>query len=117
MAETGLGRRKCNNYLNYLPKILQIFQNPVARVFQVVWNVFQPILFGLIGSEVDVFVLEGSVVGYGALSLLIALFARIVVSVFIAFGAGFTWKEKVFVAWAWFPKATVQVGLQFFMIF
>lgn len=74
-----------------------------------VWNVFQPILFGLIGSEVDIFVLEGSVVGYGALSLLIALFARIVCSVFIAFGAGFTWKEKVFVAWAWFPKATVQV--------
>jgi len=79
-------------------------------VFYVVWAVFQPILFGLIGSEVDIFVLDPAVVGFGVLSLLVALFGRIVVSIFIAYGANFTWKEKAFVAFAWFPKATVQVS-------
>lgn len=71
--------------------------------------IFQPILFGLIGAEVDVTVLEGRIVGYGVLSLVLSLLGRIILSVLIAYGGSFNWKEKIFIAWAWFPKATVQV--------
>ncbi|KAL0274311.1 UNVERIFIED_CONTAM: hypothetical protein PYX00_006765 [Menopon gallinae] len=85
--------------------------NPVAKVYSSIWVVFQPILFGLIGAEVDATVLEGRTVCYGVLSLALSLLARIVLSVVIAYGGGLNWKEKIFVAWAWFPKATVQAAL------
>ena len=41
---------------------------------------------------------------------LIAIFqARIAASVVVAAGGNLKWKEKIFVSFAWFPKATVQV--------
>lgn len=39
------------------------FQNPVGEILVKVWRVFQPLLFGLIGNEIDINKLDGSVVG------------------------------------------------------
>ena len=45
------------------------------------------------------------------ISLIVAgLVMRVLVSFFVVLGNGFTFKEKLFVAIAWLPKATVQVG-------
>ena len=38
-------------------------QNPVEHVVDVLWMVFQPLLFGLIGAAVEINSLEGSTVG------------------------------------------------------
>ncbi|XP_069677281.1 sodium/hydrogen exchanger 9B2-like isoform X2 [Periplaneta americana] len=80
----------------------------VADNFLVLWSVFQPVLFGLIGTEINLFILDPVTVGIGIASLFVALAARIVTSVLVAAGGNLTWKEKLFVAFAWFPKATVQ---------
>ncbi|KAM9770300.1 sodium/hydrogen exchanger 9B2 isoform 2-T4 [Menidia menidia] len=85
-----------------------------ARVEEVVgwaWDVFQPLLFGLIGAEIRVSELEGLAVGLGIASLLIALLVRVLFTFVCVFCAGFNMKEKVFIALAWMPKATVQAAI------
>ena len=50
--------------------------------------------------------------GQGILLICIGLVARLIVSVIAVTGNGFTIKEKIFIAIAWLPKATVQVMVQ-----
>ncbi|XP_054460083.1 sodium/hydrogen exchanger 9B2 [Anoplopoma fimbria] len=85
-----------------------------ARVEEVVgwaWDVFQPLLFGLIGAEIRVSELEGLTVGLGVATLMIALLVRLLFTFVCVFCAGFNMKEKVFIALAWMPKATVQAAI------
>uniref|UniRef100_A0A3B5AWD1 Mitochondrial sodium/hydrogen exchanger 9B2-like n=1 Tax=Stegastes partitus TaxID=144197 RepID=A0A3B5AWD1_9TELE len=85
-----------------------------ARVEEVVgwaWDVFQPLLFGLIGAEIRISELEGITVGLGIASLLIALVVRLLFTFVCVLCAGFNVKEKVFIALAWMPKATVQAAI------
>ena len=53
--------------------------------------------------------LDAATVGYGLLVLTIGLSIRVAVSFFAVLGGGLTTKERLFVALAWLPKATVQV--------
>lgn len=55
--------------------------------------------------------LESVLAGVGVGTLLIALTVRILVTYVCVLCAGFTVREKVFIALAWMPKATVQVRL------
>ncbi|XP_076001452.1 sodium/hydrogen exchanger 9B2 isoform X2 [Genypterus blacodes] len=85
-----------------------------ARVEEVVgwaWDVFQPLLFGLIGTEMRVSELEGHTVGLGIASLLIALLVRLLFTYVCVLCAGFTLREKIFISLAWMPKATVQAAI------
>uniref|UniRef100_A0A8C9Z2P1 Cation/H+ exchanger transmembrane domain-containing protein n=1 Tax=Sander lucioperca TaxID=283035 RepID=A0A8C9Z2P1_SANLU len=85
-----------------------------ARVEEVVgwaWDVFQPLLFGLIGAEIRISELEGLTVGLGIATLLIALLVRILFTFVCVLCAGFNMREKVFIALAWMPKATVQAAI------
>ncbi|AWP05554.1 Mitochondrial sodium/hydrogen exchanger NHA2 [Scophthalmus maximus] len=85
-----------------------------ARVEEVVgwaWDVFQPLLFGLIGAEIRVSELEGNTVGLGIATLLIALLVRLLFTYVCVLCAGFNMREKVFIALAWMPKATVQAAI------
>uniref|UniRef100_A0AAQ5YQ95 Cation/H+ exchanger transmembrane domain-containing protein n=1 Tax=Amphiprion ocellaris TaxID=80972 RepID=A0AAQ5YQ95_AMPOC len=85
-----------------------------VRVEEVVgwaWDVFEPLLFGLIGAEIRVSELEGNTVGLGIASLLIALLVRVLFTFVCVLCAGFNMKEKVFIALAWMPKATVQAAI------
>ena len=36
---------------------------PVNSVFAVLWDIFQPLLFGLIGAEIDISQVEGKTIG------------------------------------------------------
>ena len=40
-----------------------MFQNPVEDVIGVLWMIHQPLLFGLIGSVVDISALDANTVG------------------------------------------------------
>lgn len=85
-----------------------------AHVEEVVgwaWDVFQPLLFGLIGAEIRVSELEGHTVGLGIASLLISLLVRVLFTFVCVLCAGFNMREKVFIALAWIPKATVQAAI------
>ncbi|XP_077597781.1 sodium/hydrogen exchanger 9B2 isoform X3 [Stigmatopora nigra] len=74
----------------------------VANVLGRCWDVFQPLLFGLIGAEIILTTLSLNTVG---------LVLRLVATFALVHGAGFGLKEKLFIAIAWLPKATVQAAI------
>ena len=55
--------------------------------------------------------LDPATIGYGLLVLVVGLSVRVVVSFFCVLGGGLTTKERLFVALAWLPKATVQAAI------
>ena len=73
------------------------------------WEVFQPLLFGLIGAEVSLSLIQAETVALGLAVLGIGLVLRTITSFLIVMGLGLSLREQLFVALAWLPKATVQV--------
>ncbi|XP_051993823.1 sodium/hydrogen exchanger 9B2-like isoform X2 [Xyrauchen texanus] len=84
---------------------------PVVEMVERFWHVFQPLLFGLIGAEIVIGALEISTVSLGIAALFIALTVRLLITFAVVLRAGFNLKEKVFIALAWMPKATVQAAI------
>ncbi|KAI1883582.1 hypothetical protein AGOR_G00233060 [Albula goreensis] len=84
---------------------------PVAAVVGMFWDIFQPLLFGLIGAEITISTLNPSTVGLGIAALVIGLVVRVLFTYCMVLFAGFNVKEKVFIALAWLPKATVQAAI------
>ena len=95
------------------------FQNPIFVSFCKLWTFLEPFLFGLVGAGVDVqtMIKNPTSVGWGILILFIGLAIRMMVAMVTVVGQGLNMKEKVFVALAWFPKATVQVRYLEFRFF
>jgi len=85
--------------------------NPVCKNLAYLWVVFQPLLFGLIGTEIKVSELDGNTVGYGIGVLICGLSVRIVVSYLAVLGGNLTHRERLFISMAWLPKATVQAAV------
>ncbi|XP_066303493.1 sodium/hydrogen exchanger 9B2-like isoform X1 [Branchiostoma lanceolatum] len=83
----------------------------VEAMMSDLWGVAQPFLFGLIGAEVDVLKIQPQTIGLGVAAIVIGSLVRMVASGVAVSGAGFTWKERLFVAIAWLPKATVQAAI------
>uniref|UniRef100_A0A4X1UM19 Cation/H+ exchanger transmembrane domain-containing protein n=1 Tax=Sus scrofa TaxID=9823 RepID=A0A4X1UM19_PIG len=82
----------------------------VQKIIAATWNIFQPLLFGLVGAEVSVASLKSNAIGIcvtNGLALLIRISSTFVLMSF----AGFNFKEKIFIAFSWMPKATVQAVL------
>jgi NhaP-type Na+/H+ or K+/H+ antiporter len=74
-------------------------------------HVAQPMLFALIGAAVDLERLDGRTVGLGAVVLAAGLAARCGTAFAAAGGGLLGVRERIFVAVAWTPKATVQAAL------
>lgn len=85
--------------------------NAATESFAVFWFVFQPLLFGLIGLELKLNQLRTDMVWYGLCVLAIGLAVRVVVTFFVVLGSGLSVRERLFVAIAWLPKATVQAAI------
>ncbi|XP_055970275.1 sodium/hydrogen exchanger 9B1-like [Sorex fumeus] len=83
----------------------------VQHVIAVAWDVFQPLLFGLVGSEINVSALETNALGTAVATVILAVSARVFFTFLLMSFAGFNIKEKLFIALAWLPKATVQAVL------
>ena len=71
----------------------------------------EPLLFGLIGAAVDASGLKADVAGFGILTLAAGLAARCVSAFFAAKGGSLSVRDRLFIAVAWTPKATVQAAL------
>lgn len=89
----------------------KVAKQPVERDIGYLWLLFQPLLFGLIGAEISLKDLDPSTLGLGLLTLCIGLIVRTFVSALAVTRAGLNMKEKIFVAVAWLPKATVQAAI------
>ncbi|KAM5255870.1 sodium/hydrogen exchanger 9B2 [Ctenodactylus gundi] len=83
----------------------------VEKIIAVAWWVFQPLLFGLIGAEVSVVSLRPETVGLCVATLGIAVVIRILTTFLMVCFAGFNIQEKIFISFAWLPKATVQAAI------
>merc|ERR1712110_586720 len=85
--------------------------NPVMKTFQRMWIILQPVIFALIGTEIQIDKINFNTLGYSILVLVIALVIRMIGTYTAVLGAGLNTKEKIFMAFAWLPKATVQAAL------
>ncbi|XP_042203390.1 sodium/hydrogen exchanger 9B2-like [Homarus americanus] len=83
----------------------------VSVYYRTLWEIFQPMLFVLIGAEIDVAVIDPGTVGWGLLTLAICLSLRVATSFVVVMGTAFTVWERLFIAIAWLPKATVQAAI------
>ncbi|KAK9525159.1 hypothetical protein VZT92_017486 [Zoarces viviparus] len=84
---------------------------PVAAMVGRSWDVFQPLLFGLIGAEITIATLSPSTVGLGLACISTGLVIRLLVTFLLVHYGGFNLKEKLFISVAWLPKATVQAAI------
>merc|ERR1711942_277118 len=85
--------------------------NPVTKTFKRMWIILEPVIFALIGTEIQVDKINPNTLGLSIVVLLIALVVRMVGTYFAVCGGDLTRKEKIFMAFAWLPKATVQAAL------
>ncbi|XP_010588780.1 sodium/hydrogen exchanger 9B2 [Loxodonta africana] len=83
----------------------------VQKIIAVAWDIFQPLLFGLIGAEVSIASLRPETVGLCVATLGLAVLIRILTTFLMVCFAGFNIKEKIFISFAWLPKATVQAAI------
>ena len=83
--------------------------NPVSNIFTKMWIILEPVIFALIGTEIQIDKIEPS--SLGVLVLWGALDLRMIGTFFSVSCGNLTNKEKVFMAFAWMPKATVQAAL------
>lgn len=73
--------------------------------------IFEPILFGITGTQIKINELEGKTVYLGLSCLMAGIVIRIAITVLVGIGSNLNLKEKVFIALSWMAKATVQAAL------
>jgi len=71
----------------------------------------QPLLFGVIGSALDFRKLPSSTIPQAILVTCLGVCVRTPVAFFSTYGVGLNFKERLFIALSWIPKATVQAAL------
>ncbi|XP_073988272.1 sodium/hydrogen exchanger 9B2-like isoform X2 [Rhodnius prolixus] len=86
--------------------------NPVLKFESKLWNLLmEPLLFGLVGTEIDLTITDISEVFAAIGIFLIIILLRAIFGFFILTGENFELKEKLFVILSWMPKGTVQAAL------
>lgn len=85
--------------------------SPVARGLGRAWAPAQPLLFGLIGAAVALSAVESTFVVGGLVILAAGLAVRLLVTYASTSAVNFSVHERLFVALAWLPKATVQAAI------
>ena len=73
--------------------------------------IFEPILFGITGTQIKISELEGSTVYLSIGCLVAGIVIRIIATILVGIGSKLNLKEKVFIAFSWMAKATVQAAL------
>lgn len=59
------------------PRFLTCLQHEVEKMFEMVWSVFEPIMFSLIGADINTTVLDGGMVGLAVGCILISLLVTV----------------------------------------
>lgn len=83
----------------------------VNRSLVIIWKFFQPLLFGLIGAELDFSAITPDDLAKGVGVLACGVVARAITVLFAIQGNKLNIKETIFVMVAWLPKATVQAAI------
>ncbi|XP_030376682.1 sodium/hydrogen exchanger 9B1-like isoform X2 [Scaptodrosophila lebanonensis] len=75
------------------------------------WKFLKPVSFALIGKEIKFSALEGPVIGYGALLVVLGSLFRLVFAYLSTYGRNLSKKERAYITISGVPKATVQAAL------
>lgn len=82
--------------------------NPVSKTFHRMWIILEPAVFALIGTEIEIKNINPKTLGLSILVLVIALMIRTLVNFRAVKNIKFNAREKIFMAIAWMPKATMH---------
>ncbi|XP_068156182.1 sodium/hydrogen exchanger 9B1 isoform X2 [Drosophila tropicalis] len=94
------------------PQQLQAHQiASVPKRLDLMWKFLKPVSFALIGKEINFAVLEGHVIGFGALLVLLGSLLRLAFAYLSTYGGNLSRKERAYITISGFPKATVQAAL------
>ncbi|XP_022230053.2 sodium/hydrogen exchanger 9B1 isoform X2 [Drosophila obscura] len=94
------------------PQQLQAHQiASVPKRLDLLWKFLKPVSFALIGKEINFSVLQGHVIGYGALLVLVGSLFRLGFAYLSTYGGNLSRKERAYITISGFPKATVQAAL------
>lgn len=74
-------------------------------------SIVQNLLFSLIGATIIFSDLDGNSIGFGILIILISLIPRATAAYFSVYCTTLNHSERLFVSFAWLPKATVQAAV------
>jgi NhaP-type Na+/H+ or K+/H+ antiporter len=85
--------------------------NPVTKMFRRMWVILEPVIFGLIGTELQVSKISPHTIGLSISILFVAVVIRMTATYLSVSGGCLNRREKIFMAFAWLPKATVQAAL------
>lgn len=86
----------------------------IEKGVAVLWSlIFEPLLFGSIGFSLQLNVISYDVLLKSFALVIVGVFCRLAVAYIVTHGTTFTMKERLFIAVAWLPKATVQAALCF----
>ncbi|XP_017145172.2 sodium/hydrogen exchanger 9B2 isoform X2 [Drosophila miranda] len=83
----------------------------VPKRLDLLWTFLKPVSFALIGKEINFNVLQGHVIGYGALLVLVGSLFRLGFAYLSTYGGNLSRKERAYITISGFPKATVQAAL------
>ncbi len=75
------------------------------------WIFCQPFLFGVVGASIRFNEIGGDMIGKGLLIILGGVCCRLIAVVLVTFETKYVFKERIFMACAWLPKATVQAAI------
>lgn len=105
------------NWENGMPNVCskeanKKFSKETEYHVSILWSmIFEPLLFGFIGSALDFDLLHGSL-GKSFSILLVGVFFRLIAAYFATGGDSLlSQKERIFISLVWMPKATVQAAL------
>ena len=76
-----------------------------------IWMVLMPLLFGSVGAAIKIDRLDANVMIVGFFIFVFGLICRFIATFFVGFAKNYNLKEKIFCAFAWVPKATVQAAI------
>ena len=82
-------------------------ENKPDKELGVFWQFCQPFLFGSIGASIVFNDLGAHIIGKSLLIIFVGLIFRWFATFFATAGGKYTSKERMFMAYAWMPKATV----------
>lgn len=75
------------------------------------WFVCEPLLFGLVGRDIDLSLISLDLLWRSGVVILVSLLFRLLAAFLCVSGTGLTLREKIFVCLSWLPKATVQASI------
>ena len=83
----------------------------VIKYIDLLWVIGEPLLFGLVGRDIDFSTITPDLVWKSLIIIFVALVFRMLAAYFAVSWAGMTRKEKLFICFSWIPKATVQAAI------